>query len=107
MTNYAGLALLTYRHLQSQLVLPNLKDKLTSQVMQRSTADIGLDPTSFLPQVLSYSVGPDDGNAIPIAIEIHYADYRAINGVQIPFTIERYVNGTLQLQIVLSSAQVN
>jgi hypothetical protein len=30
-----------------------------------------------------------------------------VNGVQIPFTIQRYINGSLQLEIDITSAQVN
>lgn len=97
----------TYRHLQSQLVFPDLTGTLTSDIMQRSTADLGLDPSSFLPAVLSYSIRPDNGAPIPIAVEIHYSNYQTINGVKIPFTIERYINGTLQLEIAVTSAQVN
>jgi hypothetical protein len=97
----------TYRHLQGELVLANLTGALTSDIMQRSTADLGLDPTSLLPAVLAYTIRPDNGAPIPIAIEIHYSNYQAINGVQIPFTIQRYVNGSLQLEIAVSSAQVN
>jgi hypothetical protein len=96
-----------YRHLQAQLVLPDLTSALSAQVMQRSAADLGMDPATFLPAVLSYTIWPDNGAAIPIAIEIHYANYQAINGVQIPFTIQRYINGSLQLEVSLSSAQVN
>ena len=76
-------------------------------MMQRSTADLGLDPKTRLPAVLSYTTRPDNGAAIPIAVEIHYTNYQAINGVQIPFTIERYVNGSLQLEIAVTSAQIN
>jgi hypothetical protein len=96
-----------YRHLQAQLVLPDLTSALSAEVMQRSMADLGIDPATSLPAVLSYSIWPDNGAAIPIAIEIHYANYHAINGVQIPFTIQRYINGSLQLQITVTSAQVN
>lgn len=102
-----GFAPVNYRHLQSSLVLGNMAASLTSQMMQRSTADLGVDPTTHLPAVLAYTIWPDNGAAIPIAIEIHYANYQAINGVQIPFTIQRYVNGSLQLEIDVSSAQVN
>ena len=85
----------------------NLTGTLASDIMQRSTADLGLDPASSLPAVLAYSIRPDNGAPIPIAIEIHYSNYQAVNGVQIPFTIQRYVNGSLQLEISVSSAQVN
>ncbi|MGA3227982.1 MAG: hypothetical protein ABSC65_29730 [Acidobacteriaceae bacterium] len=102
-----GFGTATYRHLQGELVFPSLTGTLASDIMQRSTADLGLDPATFLPAVLSYSIRPDNGAPIPIAIEIHYSNYQAVNGVQIPFTIQRYVNGSLQLEISVSSAQVN
>lgn len=95
------------RHLQAQLVLSDQTASVSSELMQRSTDDLGIDPVSFLPAVLAYSVWPDSGAAIPIAIEIHYANYQAINGVQIPFNIQRYINGSLELEITVTSAQVN
>jgi hypothetical protein len=67
-----GFGAATCRHLQGQLVLPGLSGALISDIMQRSTADLGLDPTSLLPAVLVYSMRPDSGAAIPVAIEIHY-----------------------------------
>ncbi len=57
--------------------------------------------------VLAYSVQPDKGPATKIAIEIRYSDYRAVNGATIPFHIQRYVNGSLQLDIQISSAQIS
>jgi hypothetical protein len=106
-TGTVGFAKGIYRHLQSQLVLPNLTTALAGKIMQVSTTDLGLDPASFLPAVLTYSVRPDSGAFTPIAIEIHYSNYQPISGVEIPFTIQRYVNGSLQLEITVSSAQVN
>jgi hypothetical protein len=97
----------TYRHLQSAFVFPDLSSGLTAVVMQRSVADIGLDPKSFLPTVLTFSIRPDNGAPSPIAVEIHYANYQLINGVKIPFTIQRYINGSLQLEITVTSAQVS
>jgi hypothetical protein len=106
-TGPVGFSTTSYRHLQGELVLPSLKTKLASDIMLSSTADLGLDPASLLPAVLTYSITPDNGAPIPIAIEIRYSNYQTINGVKIPFTIQRYVNGSLQLEIAVSSAQVN
>lgn len=96
-----------YRHLQSQFVFPDLSKSTVADVMQRSTTDVGLDPVSLLPAALTYSVHPDNGAMMLISIEVRYSDYRVVGGAQIPFTIQRYVNGSLQLQISISSAQVN
>jgi hypothetical protein len=98
-----------YRHLQSQLI-PNTKrlsSKIAADFMQKSITDLGLDQETLLPAALAYSVSPDNGAPVSIAVEIRYADYRTVDGVQIPFTIQRYVNGSLQLEIHLTSAQIN
>lgn len=75
--------------------------------MQQSTTNLGLDPVSLLPAVMTFSVHPDNGAPSSIAIEIHYSDYHSVSGVQIPFHIQRYVNGSLQLDILVNSAQIN
>lgn len=96
-----------YRHLQSQLVPNNLPSALATQMAQRSTTDIGLDAGTLLPAILSYSLHPDSGAHVAIAVEVHYSDYRALNGVHIPFLIQRFVNGSPQLEIHVSSAEIN
>jgi hypothetical protein len=97
----------THRHLQGQLTFNGTPDALTADAIQMSKTDIGLNPTSLLPAVLSYSVRPDSGAPIAIAIEVRYSNYRAVSGVQIPFLIQRYVNGSLQLEVHVSSAEIN
>ena len=69
----------------------------------RRSSGLGLDPHALLPA--SSPTRRIPVAAQPTAIEIHYSDYRAVDGVEIPFHIERSVNGALQLDIVLTSAQ--
>jgi hypothetical protein len=96
-----------YRHIQSGLQFTGPPDSTTTDATQQSSTDIGLDPASFLPAVLAYSVHPDSGSPAQIAVEVRYLNYRLVNGVQIPFHIARYVNGALQLDIYLTSVQIN
>jgi len=97
----------TCRHLQSQLTLSGSPDPVSTDIAQMSKTDIGIAPNSLLPEVLVYSARPDGGAAIAIAVEVHFSDYRTVAGVQIPFLIQRYVNGSLQLELHLSSAEIN
>jgi hypothetical protein len=97
----------TYRLLQAQVWPTDALPTDAAQIATMSTTTVGLDPASLLPVVLVYSVPPDSGALSSVAIEIHYSDYRVVNGVQIPFTIQRYINGSLQLQISVNSAQFN
>ncbi len=95
-----------YRHLQSQLVFSDLPNSMSTDIARTSTTDLGLDPTTLLPAVLAYSLSPGNGALAPIAVEIHYSNYRVVSGVQIPFLIQRYVNGFLQLQVSITTAQI-
>jgi hypothetical protein len=40
-------------------------------------------------------------------IEVRYSNYQNAMGAKVPFHIQRYVNGSLQLDLVIQSAQVN
>lgn len=96
------------RHLNAQLVFADLPNDLMEQIMKESTTDIGLDPQSLRPKVLSYKLHSDDGSqTVVIPVEVHFSNYQKINGVEIPFLIQRYVNGTLQLEIKVDAAQIN
>jgi hypothetical protein len=97
----------SHRHLQSQAVLSDMPSKLLTQSMQASTMDMGFDPTTLLASVLTYHIHPDNGAQVSIPIEVHYSNYQKVSGVEIPFTIQRYVNGSLQLELEISSAQIN
>lgn len=105
-TGTVGSSTNAYRHLQTQLILNEPSNAQTTDIAQKITTDLGLDPVSMLPSVLAYSVYPDNGAPVAIAVEVRYSDYRAVNGVQIPFLIQRYVNGSLQLELRINSAEI-
>lgn len=96
-----------YRQLRGQFVFSGKNPKIIHDSMQFSTSDLGVDPTTYLPATLAYSLIPDRGSENAVSVEIRYARYTPIAGVQIPFSIQRFVNGTLQLEINVRSAQVN
>jgi hypothetical protein len=97
----------SYRHLRLAADLSDFSGNFATAVAGRSTSDIGLDAATLLPDVLSYTVHPDDGASTPVQIEIRYSDYQRMGGAMIPFRIQRYVNGSLQLDVQITSAQVN
>jgi len=50
---------------------------------------------------------PDNDAGSDIPTEIRFADYRNINGVQMPFRIQKLVQGSLFIDIVISQATMN
>lgn len=68
--------------------------------------DLEFSPASFLPSRLTYSVHPDSNAGIDIPVSVEFSNYQTINGVAIPFHIQRYFNGVLSLDIILANAVI-
>ena len=73
-------------------------------VAHLSITDLFLDPTTLRPVALDFNVHPDNNALIDIPVEIQFSNYTSVNGVWIPFTVEKYVNSTLALKLQVGSA---
>ena len=93
-------------HLRSYLAVdaanPNaeLKQKLT-------TFDLYLDASSHLPVAVEFNTHPYDDAGRDIPSEVRFSDYHLIGQVRIPFQIQNLSQGSLQLEIAVSSAKTN
>lgn len=97
-----------YREIQASVTPPaSLFNAVYVPPQQASGTTLAVNPSTFLPASLSFQLHPDNGAMTPIQIEIQYSEYRIVNGVEVPFLIQRYQNGSLQLEIHISSVQVN
>jgi len=72
-----------------------------------SQIEIYLDSTTFLPAAISLNVHPDNNASLDIPSEIRYSDYRATNGSQVPFHIQKYLNNTLVLDFQAQTVALN
>src|SRR4029077_4458294 len=68
-----------------------------------STEDIYLDSSSLLVVAVAFNEHPDNNALIDIPVELDYSDYRVVNGVQVPFRIQKFFNGNLLLDITVQS----
>ncbi len=91
------------QHIQSYRYAQNN----TATTQQLSTMDIYLDATSFLPVAFVFNIHPDDDSAQNFPVEVDFSAYRAVNGIQVPFRIRRYVSGNLGFDFTVTSAQFN
>jgi hypothetical protein len=72
-----------------------------------SQVDFFLDSSTFLPAAITFNVHPDN-NALPnIPIEIGFSNYTVVNGVQVPFHIQKFINNSLTLDLQIDSAILN
>jgi hypothetical protein len=79
----------------------------SASTQQLSTMDIYLDATSFLPSAFVFSIHPNNDSTQNIPVEIDFSSYQALNGVQVPSHIQRYVAGNLGFDFSVTSAQFN
>ena len=90
----------------SQPVLPNILP-VDPALAHLTQVDFFLDSTTLLPARLTFNIHPDDNELFDISVEIHFSDYRAVNGAQVPFHVQRFVNGSLFLDLQFQSVNLN
>jgi len=72
-----------------------------------SQMDFFLDSTTILPAAVAFNIHPDNNALLDIPIEVRFSDYRAVNGVQIPFHIQKFLNNGLILDLQFTTAVLN
>jgi hypothetical protein len=96
--NWNGLSTLHLR------VHQTLKSRDLSRL---STMDFYLDPATLLPLGLAFKTHADKDMNTDLLQQVLFADYRTVNGVQVPFHIQRLQNGGLLLDLTLASTSFN
>jgi hypothetical protein len=76
-------------------------------VQRLSMTDIYLDAATFFPVAVAFKVHPDKDMNTDIPSEVLFANYQAINGVQIPFHFQRMLNGGVILDVTVTNAALN
>lgn len=78
-----------------------------SSIAHLTQLDIFLDTTTLLPAALTFNTHPDNNFLLDIPVEIRFSDYRNVNGSQIPFHVQKYLNNSLVLDLQFQSATMN
>lgn len=94
------------QHLQSYLVQPSVSS-LAASFQQLSEVDFYLDATTFLPSAITFNAHPDNNAASNLIVEIDFSNYQNINGITVPMHVQKYLQGTLLIDLTISSAVFN
>ncbi len=95
------------QHVQSYRYIVGATPEATALNQQLSTMDIYLDSSSLIPAAYVFNLHSEDGASPDLPVEVDFSDYRSVNGILVPFRIQRYVAGSLGLDFSVSSAQLN
>lgn len=97
-----------FLHLRQQQTPSGDLDTSTKQfLLHLSTVDLYLDPTSSVLSILDYKIHPDKNAGADIPVQILFTDYQVVDGIRIPFRIQRYINGVLNLDLTVTQVSAN
>lgn len=108
--SYVGLETLdgvSVQHLRLLRTIPAQTAAITAEIQRESASDLYLDAATLLPLVLRFNTHPDDAHSVDIPVEIQFAGYGAVSGVQVPFRIQKFLQGTLTLDLTVTQVAVN
>ncbi|HYL85216.1 MAG TPA: hypothetical protein VE263_13350 [Candidatus Angelobacter sp.] len=94
-------------HLGAFQQFPGIKATVAAQLQRLSQTQIFLDSSTLLPVAITFTTHPDNNSSLDIPVEIDFSDYRNINGAQVPFHIQRYLNGSLSLDLQFQNVAIN
>jgi hypothetical protein len=99
---------ISVQHLQShRFSIPELNLTTPPLIQQLSSMDFYLDATSLLPIAVAFKVHPDDNANVDIPVEIRFSNYQTVTGAQVPMHIQKYLNGGIALDLVITSVSLN
>jgi hypothetical protein len=91
-------------------VLPQLnvpRPRIVQVIQYHAQRHIYLDASTSLPVALDFNTHPENNLMIDIPVEIRFLDYRTVQGVQIPFHVQKYIHNNLVLDIQVQTATLN
>lgn len=98
---------ISVQHIQIVPQSTALSTASNQTLTQIATTDVYLDSSSSLPVAIAFSTHPDNNANLNIPVEIDFSNYQNVQGVSIPFHVQKFLNGTLLLDLTIQSAQVN
>ena len=72
-----------------------------------SQMDLYLDSTTLLPAAATFNTHPDNDMGLDLPIEIRFSDYRSLNGSQIPYHLQKFLNNSLLFDFQAQSVTLN
>ncbi|HKW87405.1 MAG TPA: hypothetical protein VJN21_01470 [Candidatus Acidoferrales bacterium] len=69
--------------------------------------DLYLNASTLLPVRLVFNVHADTNLLVNIQVAIDYSNYQVVQGVSVPYHIQKYINNGLALDLTVSNVQVN
>lgn len=94
-------------HISAAQQFATITGDLSILLQHLSQTEVFLDATTLLPAAIAFNIHPDDKANVDIPTEIDYSDYQTVDGAQIPFRVQKFINNTSVLELQFTSAILN
>jgi len=98
---------ITVQHIQISRVLPGQTSTATSLIQRLSRVDIYLNSTTNLPVAIDFNAHPDTDATLDLPVEIQFSGWHSVNGIQVPSEIQKFLQGSLTLDLSALTISVN
>jgi hypothetical protein len=94
-------------HLSGYQQFPQMSEAAAAFVQHLTLTDIFLDSTTLLPVAIDFNTHPENDALVDFSVEILFSDYRLVNGVEVPFHVQKFLNNGLVLDLQFQSVALN
>src|SRR5215469_11835225 len=77
-----------------------------SLLQSLSQIDIYLNSSTLMPVSIAFNTHADNNASLNIPIQIKFSSYQAVQGISVPYHIQKYIQNGLALDLTVSSVQV-
>jgi hypothetical protein len=96
-----------YHELDYNVALSNGTSEVKNTVSKLTFTRVFYDPGTLFPLRTEFDEHPSGNLAVKLHVRIEYSSYQLVSGIPVPYQINKYVNNTLQLSIVINAAVVD
>ncbi len=96
----------TYRQISYLTAIQGTSTATTNLLTSGTKVSVLYDPQTLLPTSIEYLQHADNDLNTTIPVRIVYSNYQTVSGTPVPYQIDRYVNGVLQLALSVTSASL-
>lgn len=94
-------------HIRLIRSLSGQSSRATQIIATLSTEDVYLDAATLLPLALDFNAHPDVDLGTNMPVEIVFSNYKTLGSGQLPFHIQKYINGTLIWDVTVTGINLN
>lgn len=80
---------------------------LATLIQGLSQVDLYLNPSTMLPMSITFNKHADNNALVNIPIEIQFSNYQTVQGISVPYHVQKYIQNELGLDLTVTSVQVN